>query len=130
MADLAELRAAFGHVVGAFNTRDLDALAAVAHEQVTFFGALTPFPVDGQGALRDLFQTLFAYYESLTLSPINPQFSLVGPTGVVWGNMALVVQPQGGPPATLFARYTWTFVQAEGGWRVLAAHLSRLPTGS
>jgi ketosteroid isomerase-like protein len=130
MTDLDGLKAIFGRVVGAFNARDPDTLSRLAHDKVTFFGALTPFPVDGKDPLRQLFQTMFAYYEIITFSPINPQFYVVGPTGVVWGNMSLMVKPQGSPPSTLFARYTWTFVQSEGEWLILAAHISRLPSGN
>jgi uncharacterized protein (TIGR02246 family) len=130
MADIEDLQVVFGQVVGAFNAHDPEALARLAHDKVTFFGALTPFPVDGKDPLRQLFQSMFEAYEGITLSPINPRFDVVGPTGVAWGNASLVLRPQGGPATTLFARYTWTFVQAEGQWVVLAAHISRLPSGN
>jgi ketosteroid isomerase-like protein len=130
MADLDDLKAVFGQVVGAFNARDTEALSRLAQDRVTFFGALTPFPVDGKDALRQLFQTMFATYESILLSPINPHFYVIGPTGIAWGNASLVVKPPGGPMTTLFARYTWTFVHSEGQWLILAAHLSRLPSGT
>jgi ketosteroid isomerase-like protein len=130
MADLEDLKAVFGQVVGAFNSHDPEALYRLAHDDVTFFGALTPFPVDGRDTLRHLFQTMFGYYESLTLSPLNPHFQVVGPTGVVWGNASLVFKQPGNPASTVFARYTWTFVQSEGQWSILAAHISRLPSGN
>jgi hypothetical protein len=66
----------------------------------------------------------------VTLTRINSQFRIIGETGVVWGHTAFTLKPKDGPLAVLFIRQTWTFTKVNGKWLVIAAHFSRVPSGT
>ena len=130
MADIDDLKAAFEQFVGAYNAQNLDAWAALCHDNVVSFQPFSPFPVDGQVALRQVHQTTLANSESASATHINPQFRVIGTTGVVWAHSALVFKPKDGPLTTVFARSTFTFAQSDGRGLMVASHISRLPSGN
>jgi ketosteroid isomerase-like protein len=76
-----------------------------------------------------MYQTFFAAAETLTFTPINPQFRIIGDIGVVWSYYARQVKPKDGPLQTHFGRLTIAYTRAEGRWLVGAIHISRLPSG-
>jgi hyperosmotically inducible protein len=121
------LRAAVECFVRAENARDLDTLLALAHDQVVFVGPLTSFPAEGTEAYRQAWQALFAH-ERFAVTLTNPQVRALGPTGVAWGLYTLRLKPQDGPLTTTSGRYTLTFTRADGAWRLVAFHASRLPS--
>jgi uncharacterized protein (TIGR02246 family) len=129
MADMDDLKAAFEQFVGGYNTHNLDAWAALCHDNVVSFQLFSPFPVDGKAALRQVHQTTLANSESASVTHINPQFRVIGATGVVWAHSALVLKPKDGPMTTVFARTTFTFAKSDGRWLMVASHISRLPSG-
>ena len=128
MADLDDLKATFAHMIAALSTRNADAASTAVHEEIVLFHHLAPFPVDGKTTFHQALQQAFAYRESETVMPINPQFRIWGTTGIAWGHSAVTKKPKDGPLVTEFLRYTWTFTKTEEGWRVVAVHNSRLPT--
>jgi uncharacterized protein (TIGR02246 family) len=128
MADLDDLKATFAQLIEALSARNADAVATVVHEEVVLFHHLSPFPVDGKTTFHHALQQTFAYRESETVTPINPQFRILGMTGIAWGHSAVTKKPKDGPLTTEFLRYTWIFTKTEEGWRVVAVHNSRLPT--
>ena len=125
MADIDGLKAAFEHVLAAMNRRDLEAFLACHHDQVVILPALSPVPVVGKAAVRQRTAALFANATSVTLTPLNPQFRIIGTTGVVWGHYALAVKPKDSPLRNIFGRLAFTFTQVEGQWLIAAsAHLT------
>jgi uncharacterized protein (TIGR02246 family) len=130
MADLDELKAALEHTVEAYNAGNLEAYAAVWHDDVGLFGIVSPFPVLGRAAVRQYFQRVFAHSEGQTFTVINPQFRVIGTTGVIWSHYALANKPKDGPMQTLFGRATFTFAKSDGRWLMVALHASALPSGS
>jgi ketosteroid isomerase-like protein len=130
MTDIDDLKVAFEQIVGAYNAQNLDAWAALCHDNVVSFQLFSPFPVDGKAALRQAHQTTLANSESATTTLINPQFRVIGTTGVVWAYLALGVKPKDGPLTTVFARSTFTFTKSDGRWRMVVSHISRLPSGN
>jgi ketosteroid isomerase-like protein len=128
--DMDDLKATFEQMIKALNTRDLEALLALSHEQSVSFGVTTPFAIDGKAASRQANQASFTNNESIMNTPINPQFRVIGSTGLCWGNMATAFKPKDGPLQTVYVRYLWTFVKENGKWLRVANHLSRMPSGN
>jgi ketosteroid isomerase-like protein len=130
MAEIDELKAAFEQHIQTLNTHNLDAFVATVHNGVTGFTIASPFPVDGQEVIRQFVQTVIANTESNTFMPINPQFRVIGTTGVVWSHHAVARKPKDGPRTTVFGRSTFTFVKTDGQWLCVSFHHSLIPSGS
>lgn len=128
--DIEDLKAALAANDAAFNAHNVEAFVGGMHEDVTHFVPTSPFPAVGKTAVRQVYQALFANSETLTLTRINPQFCVIGTTGVSWGFMAATVKPKDGSLTTVFNRYMWTFTKLDGKWVGVAVHLSRLPSGN
>ena len=130
MADIDDLKATLEQAVAAINRRDLNAYSALWHEQIVAFPPFSPFPVDGKATLRQAAEANFANIESGALIPINPQYRVIGTTGLAWGHASLSLKPKDGPMRAVFIRYTWTFTKTDGQWREVAVHGSLLPSGN
>ena len=128
--DVADLKATFEQAIKALNAGDLDAYLATVHDQELAFGPDSPFAREGKAATRQGLQTLLANHESITRTLINPQFRVIGTTGLAWGHVAANFKPKDGPMHTTFTRYLFTYVKVEGKWLLVASHISRIPTGS
>lgn len=129
MAEIDDLKAAFAQVIEALSARNADAVATLLHEEVVAFSHLAPFPVNGKASFHQALRQAFMYRESETVAPVNPQFRVIGGTGLAWGHTVVTKKPKDGPWTTEYLRYLWTFVKTEGGWLVAAVHNSRLPSG-
>jgi hypothetical protein len=68
--------------------------------------------------------------ESVTVTPINPQFRVIGTTGVVSSHLAIALKPKDGPMTTMFVYYIGTLAKSDGKWLLVAEHASRLPSGN
>jgi hypothetical protein len=66
---------------------DLNTWSAQWYDQLIDFTSFPPFMVEGKAAVRQLSETetLWANTESLTVTPINTQFRVMGTTGLVGG---------------------------------------------
>jgi hypothetical protein len=88
--------------------------------------------LEGKAARQQLFQRGSTNNESVTVTPIKPQFRVVGTTGVVWMHLALMRKPKEDAPMTNIAEIacsTWTFAKSDGKWLIVAEHHSLLPSG-
>ena len=130
MADIDDLKATFEQAIAAINRRDLEAWAALWDGEAMRFGPFSPFPADGATTLHQDFHGFFAMHESLTLTPINPQYRVFGNTGVAWGHFTLMLKPKDRPARVEFLCYTDTLTKANGKWLFVAIHVSRMPSGS
>jgi ketosteroid isomerase-like protein len=130
MADIDDLRAAFEQIVRAINTRNLDAFSALIHDEFAYFNLTSPFPIEGKAARLQAFQRVSAMNESVTITLRNPQFRIIGTTGVVWGLFAMAHKPKDGPMTTVDGRFTFTYVKSDGKWLAVAEHASLLPAGT
>ena len=128
--DVADLKATFDQGVAALNKQDVNAFLALQHDEYTGFGATTPFLTEGKDALQAALQSTFASRESTTVKPMNSQFRVIGSTGIVQTYFTNTFKPKDGPATTTFTRGTLTYVKGDGGWRVAAVHLSRIPSGN
>ena len=132
MADIDDLKTAFEQAVGALNARNLDAFSPLVHDEAIYFGPASLFPLEGKAARQQLFQRASTNNESVTITPMNPQFRIIGTTGIVWMHLALMRKPKDGPMTNVayMACSTWTFAKSDGQWLIVAEHHSPLPSGS
>ncbi len=128
--DVEDLRAANEQYIAAINKQDLDGVMAFYHDQAVAFGPDAPFPAAGKAALRQIFQTLFSTNESITARPMNPQYRVIGSSGIVIGNGMAAVKPKDGPLQTSFLRVLQDWVKVDGKWLLVASHLSYIPPGN
>ncbi len=129
-ADVDDLKMAFDQLMTSLSQRDADGVGAVWHDQTVFFTPSSPFPVVGKAARMQRLKSIFNSLERLTFRPIDPQFSVVGNTGAVWGYLTVLRKPKGGPMNALHLRFTISFVKEGGKWLSLATHASALNVGN
>jgi ketosteroid isomerase-like protein len=127
--DVADLKATFEQNTAALNKRDLDAYMAFWHDEVVVFGPVAPFPVEGKAAMRQLMQGVFTNIESATWTVINPQYRVVGTTGVVYFYDAAALKPKDGPLQSHVRRVTATWTKLNGKWVGVAVHVSPIKVG-
>lgn len=130
MGDLDGLKATFEQANKAQNALDLNTWSDQWHDQLVDFPPFPPFMVEGKAAARQLFETLWANTESLTVTPLSTQFCVIGTTGLVWGQFQTAFKPKGNPLQTTVGRFTLTYVKSDGKWLMASRHVSVLPTES
>jgi ketosteroid isomerase-like protein len=128
--DVAELKATFEQNTAALNKRDLDAYMAFWHDEVVVFGPAAPFPVEGKAALRQLTQGVFTNSESATWTVINPQYRVIGDTGVVYFYDTVALKPKDGPLQSHVRRVMATWTKLGGKWVGMAVHVSPIKVGN
>ena len=124
--DLAALKAGFDAEIDALNRRDLNAAVGPVHDRMVLFGIFSPFPIEGKDGFRQAVQDYFDDYEHAVLTPIDPDFRVVGTTGVAWGNFRLATKQKGGPSEYAHGRYMFTYAQVDGKWVTISMHYSLL----
>ena len=124
--DMDALKAEFNAQIEALNNRKLEASVVSAHAEIVLYGTFSPFPVNGKADFKKAVQAYFGQYEAAELSPVTPQFRIVGTTGLGWGHYQLAATPQGGRLTYAHGRYLFTYVKVDGKWRVLGMDYSPL----
>jgi uncharacterized protein (TIGR02246 family) len=125
MADIDDLKAAYDRLVTAINARNVNAFVDSFHEQ-TVHVVISPFFTDGRVALRQVIEAAFANAESTDWKSINPQFRIIGGTGIAWGHVAYTIKPKDGPLRTSNWAYIYTFTKADGKWLGATVQVSPL----
>ncbi len=132
--DVDDLKAAEEAFIEAVNKQDISAMLASRHDDHVVYGADDVFPNDSKGRSeadrRQGWENFFANYERLTVTLINPQYRVVGTTGIGWGHAGTVEKLKDGPQETRTDRFLFTWVKSGGKWLRLALHLSAVPAGS
>ena len=121
----AVLRKAIAYVLRD-NSQDENVFATV-HDQHVDFGAGAPFAVVGKVPYQQNTKAFWGTTESATITPINPQFLVVGSTGIAWGYCSMALKPKDGPMGMHFVRYTFTYAKSGGKWLSVASHVSWIP---
>ena len=133
-ADVDDLKAANEAYIEAVNKQDISALLASRHDDLVRYGPNAVFPSDRKGRSeadqRRGWEGFFANRERFTVKRINPQYRVVGTTGIVWGHSRTVVKRKDGPQETRTRRFLSTWVKSGGTWVLLAEHLSAVPSGN
>ncbi len=124
--DLDALKSAFTTQIEALNNRELAAAVATVHDDVVLYGIFSPFPVQGRADFQKAVQAYFGQYEEAELSPVTPQFRIVGTTALAWGHYQLAAIPQGGKMTYAHGRYIFTYTKIDGKWVILGMDYSPL----
>ncbi len=124
--DMDALKAAFTTQIDALNNRELDVAVATVHDDVVLYGIFSPFPVQGRADFQKAVQAYFGQYEEAELSPVTPQFRIVGTTALAWGHYQLAATPQGGKMTYAHGRYIFTYTKLDGKWVILGMDYSPL----
>jgi len=124
--DMDALKSAFTTQIEALNNRELDAAVATVHDEVVLYGIFSPFPVQGRADFQKAVQAYFGQYEEAELSPVTPQFRIVGTTALAWGHYQLAATPQGGKLTYAHGRYIFTYTKLDGKWVILGMDYSPL----
>ena len=127
--DVDDLKATFEKAVKAYNSHD-EVFFTMVDDQAVIFNPSTPFAVDGKAAYQPATNSVWAATESVVFSPVNPQYRVIGSTGIAWGHYAISVKPKDGPMETNFGRYTVIFSKSGGKWLAVASHYSAIPSGN
>ena len=127
-AEVDNLKATAERLIAALNKGDLDTWATLVHEQAVGFYAFSPFPVEGKVALRQNFQGLLSTTESLTITPLNFQYRVIGDTGYTWGHVVIAFKPKDGPLRITRVREVMTYTKVEKKWQMVTVHVSAIPS--
>ncbi len=132
--DVEDLKTAHEAYIEAVNKQDISALMASGHDDFVSYGPNAVFPDDSKGRSkadqRQAAKNFFANRDRFTITPINPQYRVVGTTDIVWGHYRSVVKLKDGPQETRTRRFLDTWVKSGGKWVQLADHLSDVPSGN
>ena len=128
-SDVDEFKSEVERYYQAFNSMDAETIVQMTHPGLVSIESDAPFPfvyptVD---ALKEVVQNWFSTLESINFFDINPQYKIVGNTGIVWCISGGRVKPKGGSVEISYVRKTQTWVKSEGKWRVLTEHFSKIP---
>ena len=123
---LESLKARFEADFAAFNAQDPAAFVANAHEELIFFGIISPFPVEGKKELQQVLTQYMADFGQVRLTPQGAAFHVSGNNGVAAGHFTLRSKRADGPYEYTHGRYTMTYTQENGQWVLVAMHFSRL----
>ncbi len=124
--DLDDVEAAFSAAMKRFNAKDASAFSIAAHDDVVLFGMLSPFVVKGKAAITEMLEGFFADSERVTLTPINPEFRIIGASALAWGHFTNTEIPAIGPREVIHGRYTFTYAKKDGKWVLVGLHFSPL----
>ncbi len=124
--DMDALKSAFTTQIDALNNRELDTAVATVHDDIVLYGIFSPFPVQGRADFQKAVQAYFGQYEEAELSPVTPQFRIVGTTALAWGHYQLAATPQGGKMTYAHGRYIFTYTKIDGKWVILGMDYSPL----
>ena len=127
--DVGDLKATFDQAVKAHASKDA-AFFSMMHDQGVVFSPSVPFAQNGKAAYEQYTRGVWAAMDSTTFVPVNPQFKVIGSTGIAWGHYAMALKPKDGGSRSMFGRYTVVFAKSGGKWLAVAAHYSALPSGN
>ena len=132
--DVDDLKAASEAFIEALNKQDVSALLASRHDEFVIYVEDAVFPADSKGRSeadrRQGWEDFFANRERFSVTLINPQYRVVGTTGIVWGHARIVLKLKDGPRETRTRRFLNTWVKSGGKWVQLASHRSAVPSGN
>jgi ketosteroid isomerase-like protein len=124
--DLETLKKSFTAEIDALNSRNLNASLASVDDKMILFGIFSPFPIEGKEGLRQAVQEYFNDYEQAVFSPINPEYRVIGPVGIAWGNFRIATKQKNGPSEYSDGRYMFTYTQSDRKWILISMHYSLL----
>ncbi len=117
------LRASFETAVAALNDGDVDGFLANVHDRALSFYACGPTSgKEGKEACQLDWERFFGKAAQAKFEPRNMQYRVIGNTGVAWGDYNVSVRTNAGKELTHEGRYTMTYTQQDGTWKVVMQH--------
>jgi len=127
---LESLRAAEGGRLAALNAGDIDAVLAVEGGSVGFGWAATAIRKPDLPSLRANITRWLNGMKEFSIEITDPEYRVVGQTGLVLGTLVRREKPRDGPASTLYLRYSATYVLEGDRWRMVQYHRSPMPAES
>jgi ketosteroid isomerase-like protein len=124
--DLDALKNSFTAEIDALNSRNLAATLTSVDDKMVLFGIFSPFPIEGKEGFRQAVQEYFNDYDHAVFSPIDPEYRIIGPVGVAWGNFRIAAKQKNGSSEYSDGRYMFTYTQSDGKWVLISMHYSLL----
>ncbi len=130
-ADVDQLRRVHEGLNRAVNSRDVDAVVASFHPEAVIYGMSTVNAIDyatmDEAQRRERWQARFESGDSYTVTLLDPQYRIIGDTGIVWGHSRADIKPKEEPPRTVHTRFIHVYVRSGSTWLDVAWHASPVP---
>ena len=123
-ADLAALRDTFDTAVAALNAGNLDGFLDTVHDEALSFYSCGPTSgKQGREACAIDWQLFFNTTTGARFETRDPQYRIIGDTGIAFGSYALSVNYNNqGRQVVHEGRYTMTYTQVDGVWQIVMQH--------
>ena len=123
-ADLAALRDTFDTGVAALNASNLDGFLDTVHDEALSFYSCGPTSgKQGREACAIDWQLFFNTTIGAHFETRDPQYRIIGDTGVAYGSYALSVNYNNQRRQVVHeGRYTMTYTQVDGVWKIVMQH--------
>ena len=132
--DVDDLKDTHEQVIRALNTRDADAYVAAWHHRAVQLRRNAELATDyerlGKAALHQGLQNFFTNTERFTVTWLDPQYRVIGNTGIVWGHVRGERKPKDRPAETWTARATMIYAKLDARWLRVCSHISATPSGN
>ena len=123
-ADLGALRDTFDTAVAALNAGNLDGFLDTVHDEALSFYSCGPTSgKQGREACAVDWQLFFNTTTGARFETRDPQYRIIGDTGIAYGSYALSVNYNNqGRQVVHEGRYTMTYTQVDGAWQIVMQH--------
>ena len=132
--DVGELRAAHEKRIASINSGETDFAAEQQHVLGVAFSPGSPFashdPNRTKESMKADWRAQSEPFEWRKFQLIDPQYLVVGTTGVVWGHVRATHKPIDGAQQTEHRKTTHVYVKEAGEWKLLVTHTSWMPDGA
>jgi len=129
--DLADLKAAGENILQVWNTEDVEGIFDCwLEEGGIWLSASRAFPAPVKKSPRWVqFWTHWFQTHMIRLSWYNPQYRVIGNTGLVWGHMShYVMNEETGIGKEEYRKAAGTFVKSEGKWKLVLFQDAPIPS--
>ena len=125
--DVASLKATHQKYLKAWSDRDIDTIVEIG-TGASGFGHSTAFPrpIRIRDTFREQVQQFYDMMDVFTIKILTENYRVVGDTGLAWGHYACTTKQKDGPQRTIYLRYTHTFAESDGKWKLVMYHRSMI----
>ncbi len=132
--DVDDLRAAHEKRITSINSGETDFAAEQQHVLGVAFSPGSPFashdPNRTTESMKAEWRAQIEPFEWRKFQLINPQYLVIGSTGVVWGHVRATHKLIDGPQQIEHRKTTHVYVNEGGAWKLLVTHTSWMPDGA
>ncbi len=128
-----DLERDFGKALDALEARDTEAFLSFWHPQSVMFTRNQLFPIEQSefdpDDWRAFWTAIFRGVDSISYTPVDLSYRVVGDTGLVWGLATMAIDPKNGKKYVQDVRLTATLHKQGDRWMILSWHDSAFPRG-